>query len=67
MTYSCKFEGDDSVEIQQIMFSAVDGSYVEPRITNEKIMEMTNPSPVDAADGSNSEGKAPVATAAGGA
>ena len=50
VTYSCKFEGEDSEEIQQIMFSAIDGSYVEPRVTNEDIMEMTNPSPVEDMD-----------------
>ncbi len=42
VSYSCKFEGEDE-ELQQIMFSAIDGSYIEPRITNEKLMQMIDP------------------------
>lgn len=40
VTYKCGFEEEkeDSWEIQQIMFSAIDGSYVEPRLSNEDLM-----------------------------
>lgn len=39
-TYYYKFEDekDDKWIMQQIMFSAIDGSYVEPRLSNEELM-----------------------------
>lgn len=38
VSYDLEYSDDDSIQEQQIMFSAIDGSYVEPRITNKRIM-----------------------------
>jgi hypothetical protein len=30
------------IEMEQIMFNAIDGSYIEPRIEQEKLVEINN-------------------------
>jgi beta-lactamase regulating signal transducer with metallopeptidase domain len=42
VTFARGFAGDNKLgsDYQQIMFSAIDGSYVEPRTTNEGLMSM---------------------------
>lgn len=41
--YQLKWQGGkDPFEQQQIIFNAMDGSYIEPRVTNEDLMRMAN-------------------------
>lgn len=35
-------DSEDNWELNQIMFSALDGSYIEPRVTNTDLMSMTS-------------------------
>lgn len=35
-------DSTEIIEMEQIMFNAIDGSYIEPRIEQEKLVEINN-------------------------